>query len=145
MSPCSSIDSAPEPPEPADLGRILATPDGVHTATSDVTGLKLSPDRLPTARIVSPPDYGPGAERTFLSGTNVLLIGSAYDLEDGSLDYDINPAINTMVWSSSLDGALGSGPYVEISTLTVGVHVITLVVTDSADNQASDTIQITVQ
>jgi hypothetical protein len=55
----------------------------------------------------------------------VVLEGTAYDLEDGSLG---DAAFD---WSSDRDGALGSGASLSTAELSTGTHVITLLVTDS--------------
>jgi hypothetical protein len=112
--------------------RILAS-DGVNTGEADggpfaVTG------KEPTALINAPED---GA--VFAPGENVLLAGDGFDLEDGSLPDD------RLVWSSDQDGALGSGRTVERNDLSEGTHHITLTVADSAGNQTTASITLTVR
>jgi hypothetical protein len=58
-----------------------------------------------------------------------------FDQKDGSLTG------TSVLWSSSLDGALGTGHYLEVSAsaLTLGEHLITVVATDSDGAQATAT------
>ena len=48
----------------------------------------------------------------------------------------------TYTWSSSIDGELGTGEVLEISTLSVGEHVITLTGEDSGSGADTDTITV---
>lgn len=61
--------------------------------------------------------------------------GVATDAEDGDLDG------NDMVWTSDLDGILGTGRDFN-EFLSVGTHVITLEATDSDGNVASVSIDL---
>jgi hypothetical protein len=85
----------------------------------------------PTVSISDPPD---GA--SVVVGSPVTFRGSATDVEDGDLT-------STLQWTSSLDGALGSGGNVA-ATLSVGTHTITASVTDSRGATATATETITV-
>src|SRR5205823_12193490 len=70
--------------------------------------LPISPPRLivtlagnaPAVAITSPVDRA-----TFAAGDPITLNGTATDLEDGNLSA-------SLLWTSSLDGPLGSGPAV---------------------------------
>ncbi len=66
----------------------------------------------------------------------VLFIGTATDTEDGTISANI-------VWTSSLDGALGTGASINPS-LSVGTHTITATITDSATQVDTDSITVTV-
>ncbi|MBT3958556.1 MAG: hypothetical protein HN645_01025 [Gemmatimonadales bacterium] len=74
----------------------------------------------------------------FLSvfGATVDLEGMGSDPEDGSLTG------SALTWSSDIDGALGSGASVSTTSLSGGMHVITLTATDSHGAQANATTQI---
>ncbi|MEM8562243.1 MAG: DUF6531 domain-containing protein [Pseudomonadota bacterium] len=71
------------------------------------------------------------------SGNSVTLSGSSSDPEDGDLT-------GSMTWSSNLDGALGTGTGVVVSSLSTGNHNITASVTDSGGLSASDAVSLTV-
>ncbi len=89
----------------------------------------------PTASIVVPSD---GA--VFLDTESVTFQGTATDAEDGALTG------GSLAWSSSLDGAIGTGTQfsVDALSLTVGTHTITLTATDSGGAAATASISITV-
>ena len=77
-------------------------------------------------------------EMWFDSGTTIDLVGIASDVEDG----DLTGA--SLVWTSSLDGALGTGQSLSDVSLTDGSHVIALTATDSAAATGTDTIIVRV-
>jgi subtilisin len=85
----------------------------------------------PTVNITSPSD---GA--SFASGTSINFAGSASDTEDGNLT-------SSLVWTSNLDGQIGSGGSFS-AVLSDGTHSITASVTDSGGASGSDTVTITV-
>ena len=109
--------------------RILAS-DGVNTGEGDA-GPFVVAGNFPTALIEFPSD-----QASFVIGENVLLSGDGVDLEDGSLPE------TALSWTSSLDGALGTGSWLERSDLRLGTHLITLTVRDSAGNQSSASVTI---
>lgn len=76
-------------------------------------------NKLPTASISSP------TGTQFNEGENIAFGGTATDEEDGPLDGA------ALVWTSNIDGAIGTGAAVTTSTLTAGDHEITLTATDS--------------
>ena len=49
-----------------------------------------------------------------------------------------------MVWTSDISGTLGAGPELWLNTLPLGMHRITLTVTDSDQMTATDQIMLTV-
>ncbi len=81
----------------------------------------------------------PAANLVVVAGAAVTLAGSATDVEDGDL------AGGALTWSSSRDGALGSGDTVVTAALTIGVHVVTLRATDhqGAFGEATRTLTVT--
>jgi hypothetical protein len=85
----------------------------------------------PSVSIASPAD---GSQ--FNESGVVSLTGTASDAEDG----DLSAAI---AWSSSLDGALGTGSALA-PVLSVGAHTVTAQVTDSGGLVAQATIALTV-
>lgn len=88
----------------------------------------------PTATITAPSD---GAR--FLEGEAITFSGSGTDPEDGSLSG------SSLVWTSDLDGRLGTGTGFDRSDLSVGTHEITLTATDADGAPGSVSVSITVQ
>jgi leucyl aminopeptidase len=90
-----------------------------------------STNTAPTVTIGAPAN---GA--SFPSGSSVTLTGSASDAQDGALS-------GAIVWTSSLDGALGTGASVA-KVLTVGTHTITAKATDSGSLTGQAQISVTI-
>src|SRR5207253_423697 len=114
---------------------------GVHTITVSATdadhhtaSVQLAVEIIgrPTVIIATP---ATGA--LYKPGDAVSLVGFASDPVDGSLT-------GPLAWTSSLDGALGTGGSLTLSTLTAGVHTLTASVTDSGGRTASASRSITV-
>ncbi|HSF18384.1 MAG TPA: hypothetical protein VLK65_22835 [Vicinamibacteria bacterium] len=118
---------------------------GVHTVTASVTdsgGLDATdqivisvvpPGETPPAvAIASPGDGG-----YFNSGDTITFNGTAIDVQDGDISGNLS-------WSSNLDGALGTGGTLMLSSLSVGAHVVTATVEDSALIGGEDHIVIIV-
>jgi subtilisin len=85
----------------------------------------------PSVSITSPAD---GA--SFDSGASISFTGTATDTEDGELT-------GSLVWTSSLDGEIGTGGSFS-KVLSAGTHTITAKVADAGSLEGSDTISITV-
>jgi len=87
---------------------------------------------IPVVTITSPLDGS-----SFTEGDSVTFTGTATDTEDGDIAASLS-------WSSDLDGALGTGASVSLTTLSVGNHTITATVTDSgtASGNSSITVEI---
>ncbi len=90
-------------------------------------------DFLPTATITAP-----ASGSSFASGTSVTFTGTGTDPEDGALSGA------SLVWTSDLDGQFGTGGSVTTSGLSIGVHTITLTVTDSHGGTDTDQITVTI-
>lgn len=73
---------------------------------------------------------------SFGGATTTLFSGVADDAEDGSLTPQI-------IWTSSLDGRLGTGASVQ-RELSAGSHVVTASVTDSSGNSHNSRIVVIV-
>ena len=80
----------------------------------------------------------PTAGATYTTGDAVDLAGSASDPEDGPLSgADLS-------WTSSLEGALGTGEALSVTLSAPGVHTITLSALDSEGVAGADSVTITV-
>ncbi|AOE49532.1 S8 family serine peptidase [Kangiella sediminilitoris] len=79
----------------------------------------------------------PTGGSTFTEGDLVTFAGSANDAEDGDVT-------NTLVWSSDIQGNLGTGSSVSTSALSVGTHVVTATATDSASATGTAQVSVTV-
>ncbi|MEO1084181.1 MAG: zinc-dependent metalloprotease family protein, partial [Acidobacteriota bacterium] len=80
----------------------------------------------------------PGDGSLLVEGDLLTFQATATDPEDGSLS-------GTIAWSSSIDGAFGTGGTVQTSGLSLGTHVITATVSDGDSNTSTETITITVE
>jgi hypothetical protein len=79
----------------------------------------------------------PASGATVPANTAVTLDGSATDAEDGDLDAAI-------VWTSSLDGPLGTGGSLNLPSLSPGEHTVVASITDSGGRHGSASISLTV-
>ncbi|MBT4504578.1 MAG: PKD domain-containing protein, partial [Gemmatimonadetes bacterium] len=114
--------------------RLTATDSEGESVSEKITITILEPNQPPEAQITSPLD---GSE--FLQGENVVFRGTGRDPEQGQLTG------NSLEWQSSQDGFLGTDRSVSSSTLSVGLHQITLTVTDRGGVPGSDQISITIR
>lgn len=128
-------------------GRSVSSVDlqpGLHTLTltavdsdgavaTDRVRIEMIGNEAPRVSIESPRD---GA--SFPRNDTVTFRGTASDPEEGELTGE------SLVWSSDLDGRLGTGQQVERSDLTIGAHEITLTATDSLGASDSKTITVTI-
>ncbi|MEM9557545.1 MAG: Ig-like domain-containing protein [Acidobacteriota bacterium] len=107
--------------------------DSHGTSGSETVTVTITANTPPTVEILAP-----ATGLSVVEGTSVSFTGSATDIEDGELT-------SSLAWTSSLDGALGTGASVATSSLSVGSHVITASVTDSHGAPALASITLTVQ
>lgn len=100
-------------------------------ASSDDAGLIFSDGFELFAQILSPEDG-----ETRLVGNSIPFVGSSTDSLDGPLTG------SALVWTSSIDGQIGTGTNFS-TTLSLGLHTITLTATNSRGDTA--TAQITLR
>jgi hypothetical protein len=93
----------------------------------------LGPVNDPPAVSITSPDDG----STFDSGATIDFAGTAGDNEDGDLTA-------SLIWTSSIDGQIGTGGSFFTNLLSDGTHTITASVTDSGGKTGSNSISITV-
>ncbi|HSF93499.1 MAG TPA: S8 family serine peptidase, partial [Thermohalobaculum sp.] len=91
-----------------------------------------TPNDTPVTTVTAPANGS-----AFDLGVQVTFTGTATDTEDGDLSAQI-------AWSSSLDGAIGTGAGVSTSGLRAGTHTITASATDSGGLTGTDTISVTI-
>lgn len=80
----------------------------------------------------------PSNNETRPANQAVPFVGVGNDFEDGALTGA------KMVWTSSIDQSIGTGQMFN-RTLSVGIHTITLTVTDAAGNTDTSSITLTIQ
>jgi hypothetical protein len=114
------------------LFRIVAS-DGVNTTMDDQDAPMRIAQKLPVPEILSP-----GDGEMFAADEAIVLIGEAFDLEDGHLDG------TALEWSSDVAGPLGTGRSLSASGLSPGSHVIFLTATDSVGASASASVTVEV-
>ena len=91
------------------------------------------PNTDPDLSIIGPVDGS-----TFVEDVEILLEALATDAEDGDIS-------NSITWESDLDGPIsGLGGSVPVTTLSIGTHVITASITDSALVSRSESITVSV-
>lgn len=112
--------------------RVIAN-DGINTGMDDSDGTFRVPLKPPVARIICP---GDGLE--LRRDQALVLVGEGFDTEDG----DLQGA--SLVWTSSLQGVLGSGASRSSSGLVRGEHTITLTARDSRGAEGTDSVRVLV-
>jgi hypothetical protein len=103
----------------------------VVSSTSGCTNVGGTTNNPPAVTITAPTDGS-----SFDDGVSIDFAGSASDIEDGDLT-------GNLVWTSDLDGSIGSGGSFS-TVLSVGTHTVTASVTDSGSESGSDAITVNV-
>lgn len=115
---------------------LTATDSGGLTDTATVTISVVATSTANNAPVVA--IAAPFTGSTYISGANILFMGGAADVEDGTLTG------SSLVWFSDLDGQIGTGTNFQTTALSVGTHTITLIATDSAAATGSAAASITI-
>ena len=100
------------------------------TGSGAIFGSQTNP---PWVEIMTPDDG-----QSYRKGSTVLLHSSGWDLEDR---YLFDAAI---AWASDLDGYITNGRMTSTSSLSVGVHQLTVTATDVDGNTTTDTHMVTI-
>ena len=79
----------------------------------------------------------PAGNVTFLTSDSITFTGSAFDAQDGQLSG------NALVWTSNIDGQIGTGESFSAS-LSAGNQIISLLATDNHGDIGTATVSITV-
>jgi hypothetical protein len=118
-------------PSSCDLTQLTLESDDISGIESLYPPTSTSKNTAPTVSISSP-----GNGSSFANGVTISFAASASDSQDGNLT-------SSIAWTSSIDGAIGSGGSVS-RTLSAGSHVITASVRDSGNLTGSTQITISV-
>ncbi len=123
------------------IGNLTTGNHLISATVTDTTGLATTAtiqiiidQRKPVAQITSP-----SSGAIFSQGTSVAFTGTATDYENGVLTG------NFLQWSSSVNGSLGSGNSINVSSFSVGSHLIRLIASDFQGIKDTAFITIIVQ
>src|SRR5688572_10587738 len=105
---------------------------GVSVTESFAIPTACTPNTPPVVSITAP-----AHNSSFVQGTFVTFSGTAGDAHDG-------PISSSIAWSSSRNGALGTGASITTGTLFAGTHTIRAMATDSGGLSDAAAISITI-
>ena len=106
--------------------------DGVNNGVDTVEGFSVD-TKEPTVEINIPIE-----SQAVARGESVILSATPFDLEDGFIRG------NAVKWFSSIDGFLGNGETLTLSSLSPGSHSISVEVRDQDNNIATDVTNLRV-
>lgn len=111
----------------------LTATDSKGATNATTRSITITANQAPVATIATPI-----SSYSVVQGTTLTFSGSAVDPEDGVLSGA------SLVWTSNLNGVIGTGATFNSNVLAIGVHVITLTATDSrgATSTVSRTVTI---
>lgn len=110
----------------AAMVQVLAT-DGLNTGATTSPAFVV-PGKQPQVQVLMP-----AGTTSIQEGDRLILRGAASDVEDGLL------GDAALTWSSDRDGQLGTGPWIETTTLSLGSHSLTLAARDSSGQMGTAT------
>ncbi|HSF17945.1 MAG TPA: hypothetical protein VLK65_20575 [Vicinamibacteria bacterium] len=105
------------------------TDNGYLTGTAQIT-ITVNPNTPPSVSIFAPSDGS-----VFPVGTSIFFDGSASDAQQGNLS-------GIMVWTSDIQGLLGTGASFSKMDLSAGLHTIIASVTDNGGATSTDSTEI---
>jgi predicted CxxxxCH...CXXCH cytochrome family protein len=105
--------------------------DSLGATASDSITVNIVPNTPPVLDITAPVTF------TFTKSTPIIFSGSATDNEEGDLSSNI-------LWSSDLEGPIGTGASFSYSALLPGTHTITAQVSDADGATAVTTFSVTI-
>lgn len=79
------------------------------------------------------------ANASYLLGDTITFTGTAIDAEDGTL------GDSSLIWTSSIDGTIGTGASIQTSTLSVNTHLIIFTATDGGGLVGADTATVIIR
>jgi hypothetical protein len=91
------------------------------------------PNKAPQINAVSPV-----SGTTYVLSQTITFEADTYDIEDGV------PPDDHITWTSDLDGVLGTGALLQIDTLSLGTHTITVSVHDNQNVVTTSTFVVIV-
>jgi len=102
----------------------------IYTGAGGVIGIITTP-KLPTATINVPSN-----KSAFNEGEAITFDGSAVDANGAALDG------SSLIWTSNIDGQIGTGKSFTSSSLSQGIHLITLSISNMLSNSAQVLIAV---
>ena len=128
----ATIDSAGLPGSSQGRFRVWAT-DGINTSIDASDSPVSVANHVPALTISTPT-----SDEIIASGQTLTLQAEAYDFDDGVVSE------TNVEWRSDIDGLLGTGSLLVISSPSVGSHTITARATDSAGISVEQSVNVTV-
>lgn len=112
--------------------RVVAS-DGANNGEDSSDAVFSVPNQGPALSIILP-----SSAITITQGSPLGLEAYAMDAEDGLLSG------NSLSWSSSINGVLGAGERLLVSSLSLGTHAITVTATDGSGKRSTAAVQVKV-
>ncbi len=105
----------------------------------DITDISVTPGTTTDLGqiIIDPPSItAPLKGSTYIEGNTISFNGTGFDLLGNPLNG------TSLVWSSNIDGNIGTGEIFSLSSLSYGLHTITLTAVDSAFRSINTSINL---
>ncbi|MGI9038054.1 MAG: leishmanolysin-related zinc metalloendopeptidase [Gemmatimonadota bacterium] len=117
----------------------LTATDDDGAIGADTVSLTIMGAGTGVVTITAPTAQSNGAPRTVTVGTAVTFTATATDPEEGALTGA------ALVWSSNVDGQIDTGTSFSTSSLSAGLHTVTLTATDSDFNEVKAVVLVIVK